>query len=57
MSMNSAMGRVRPVDWPAEPPVVRPAFRKQSWGFTRVLVTFCVGISATLAWQSYGDVA
>jgi len=24
---------------------------------TRVLITFCVGIAATLAWQSYGDAA
>jgi hypothetical protein len=24
---------------------------------TRFLITFCVGVFATLAWQSYGDVA
>jgi hypothetical protein len=24
---------------------------------TRVLITFCVGVAATLAWQSYGDAA
>jgi hypothetical protein len=58
MSMNSTMGRVRSEDWAAEPPVVRPAHRKKaSGGFTRVLIAFCIGISATLAWQSYGDVA
>lgn len=37
-----------------EPPVARPARRKR--GF-RVLITFCAGIAATLAWQSYGDAA
>ena len=24
---------------------------------THVLITFCVGVAATLAWQSYGDAA
>jgi hypothetical protein len=24
---------------------------------TRILVTFCVGVAATLAWHSYGDAA
>jgi hypothetical protein len=56
MSTNSPMRRVRPADWAEEPPIVRPAFRKNaSWGVTRVLISFCVGIAATLAWQSYGD--
>jgi small-conductance mechanosensitive channel len=56
MSMNSTMGRVRSADWAAESPVERPSLRKRaSGGFTRVVIAFCIGISATLAWQSYGD--
>jgi hypothetical protein len=27
------------------------------WSPTRVLITFCVGVAATLAWQSYSDAA
>jgi pyruvate/2-oxoglutarate dehydrogenase complex dihydrolipoamide acyltransferase (E2) component len=32
----------------------RPSFRKRA---LRTLLTFCLGIAATLGWQSYGDVA
>jgi hypothetical protein len=35
-----------------EPSFPRPASRKRP---VRVLITFCLGIAATLAWQSYGD--
>jgi hypothetical protein len=35
-----------------EPSFPRPASRKRP---ARVLITFCLGIAATLAWQSYGD--
>lgn len=31
--------------------------RRSSGGFMRFLTTFCIGIAATLAWQSYGDAA
>jgi hypothetical protein len=31
--------------------------RRSSRALFRFLVTFCVGVAATLAWQSYGDVA
>jgi hypothetical protein len=31
--------------------------RRSSRGFTRYLVAILIGVSATLAWQSYGDVA
>jgi hypothetical protein len=57
MSINTTMGRVRSTDWAAESPVAPPARRQASWGFTRVLVAFGIGISATLAWQSHGDAA
>jgi hypothetical protein len=57
MATNSTMSRIRPMDWAPEPPVVRPAHRKAWPGFTRVLIAFFIGISATLAWQSYGDAA
>jgi hypothetical protein len=35
-----------------EPSFPRPASRRRP---VRVLITFCLGIAATLAWQSYGD--
>ncbi len=60
-----------PVKPPVEAPVIRPADlkndrspkRRQSLGMraplaiARFLITFCVGVAATLAWQSYGDAA
>ena len=51
-----------PVDWnfpnddqlPSERlPLGNPASR----AFGRFLITFCIGVAATLAWQSYGDTA
>jgi hypothetical protein len=58
-----------PVKPSVEAPVIRPADlkndrspkRRQSLGMRvplaigRFLITFCVGVAATLAWQSYGD--
>jgi hypothetical protein len=39
-------------------PGKRPSRGKRgSRPFVRFLMTFCVGVAATLAWQSYGDVA
>jgi hypothetical protein len=36
----------------------KPSLRKRaSRAITRFLTTFCVGVAATLAWQSYGDAA
>jgi len=36
----------------------RPSLRKRvSRALSRLLVTFCAGVAATLAWQSYGDAA
>ncbi len=37
-----------------EPSVARPLRRNRP---SRFLITFCIGIAATLAWQSYGDAA
>jgi hypothetical protein len=37
-----------------EPPVPLPAPRRRPG---RLLIAFCMGIAATLAWQSYGDAA
>src|SRR6266536_1192705 len=31
--------------------------KRSSRTFARLLITFCIGIAATLAWQSYGDAA
>jgi hypothetical protein len=45
-------------DWATEPPIEPPARRtRASRGFARFLITFCIGVAATLAWQSYGDAA
>jgi hypothetical protein len=39
-------------------PSGRPSLQRRSLrALTRFLITFCVGIAATLAWQSYGDAA
>jgi hypothetical protein len=52
-----------PVIRPADLKRDRPSKRQQSLGvriplaITRFLITFCVGVAATLAWQSYGDAA
>jgi hypothetical protein len=34
-----------------------PRGKRGSHRFVRFLITFCVGVAATLAWQSYGDAA
>ncbi len=44
-------------DFPAdllagEPSAARPAPRRRA---SRLLIAFCLGVAATLAWQSYGD--
>jgi hypothetical protein len=42
----------------AKPPRKPPSFGKRfSRAFVRFLVTFCIGVAATVAWQSYGDAA
>ncbi len=60
-----------PVEPSIEPPPVRPttlendrlqneqpSLRKRaSRALARFLITFCIGVAATLAWQSYGDAA
>jgi len=55
--------------WATEPPIqarTRPTDRRikqpsldkrASRGFARFLIIFCIGVAATLVWQSYGDVA
>jgi hypothetical protein len=36
----------------------RPSLQRRSPpALTRFLITFCIGVAATLAWQSYGDAA
>jgi hypothetical protein len=51
-----------PDHWPSRPSVVairkRPSLvRRAARGVVRLLIIFCSGVAATLAWQSYGDVA
>jgi hypothetical protein len=46
--------------WPNKPSVgakfrnKKPSLAKRAW---RSLIIFCIGVGATLGWQSYGDVA
>jgi hypothetical protein len=41
-----------------KPPRKQPSFGKRfSRAVVRFVITFCVGVGATLAWQSYGDAA
>jgi hypothetical protein len=49
-------------DWGAEPAAERrrsrpPSRESGGGGFMRFVITFCIGVGATLAWQSYGDTA
>jgi hypothetical protein len=37
--------------------VISQSKRRASRGFARYTVAICIGVAATLAWQSYGDVA
>jgi hypothetical protein len=59
-----------PVEPPAEPPPIRPtiletdqlprqpSLRKRApHALSRILIPFCTGVAATLAWWSYGDAA
>ncbi len=49
---------VRPTTLENDPPQSRRPLRKRaSRAFTRYLIAFFIGVTATLAWQSYGDAA
>ena len=45
--------RLRPVDLDTRPSLGKRASRT----LARILITFCIGVAATLAWQSHGDAA
>src|SRR5262249_58773857 len=46
--------RIRPTDRRIEKPSLD---KRASRGFMRFLITFFIGVAATLVWQSYGDAA
>jgi hypothetical protein len=49
-----SQARARPTDRRIE----QPSFGKRALhGFARFLIIFCIGVAATLVWQSYGDAA
>jgi hypothetical protein len=48
------LGLGRKEHWPSRAP---SSGRRRSRGPLRFLITFGIGVGATLAWQSYGDVA
>jgi hypothetical protein len=52
--------------WPTEPPIQARSSptdrrieldKRASRGFARLPIIFCIGVAATLVWQSYGDAA
>jgi hypothetical protein len=67
--MSSTRSEFSPGGWAAEPsvephltndrfPSERLSLGKRaSRALARFLITFCIGVAATLAWQSYGDAA
>jgi len=50
---------IRPTAVENDPsPITQQSLRKRaSRALARFLITFCIGVAATLAWQSYGDAA
>ncbi|HMA74613.1 MAG TPA: hypothetical protein VKP67_24455 [Xanthobacteraceae bacterium] len=46
-----------PTDLDRFPSKLSSLRRRASRAFARFLITFCIGVAATLAWQSYGDAA
>ena len=49
--------QVRPKTFENDPLQQSPSRKRASRAFARFAMTFCVGVAATLAWQSYGDAA
>jgi hypothetical protein len=49
--------RLRAIDNQTKRTLESQAKRRGSRGFVRYLVAICVGVAATLAWQSYGETA
>jgi hypothetical protein len=61
-TLNPARSEFSEERWSTPPSVdaiiKRPSLGKRATrGVARLLIIFCIGIAATLAWQSYGDVA
>jgi len=50
---------IRPTAVENDPsPITQQSLRKRaSRALARFLITFCIGVAAALAWQSYGDAA
>jgi hypothetical protein len=44
-------------DFAAGEPSAGPLAPRRRGSLTRFLITFCIGVGATLGWQSYGDAA
>ncbi len=55
MPMSSTRSEFPADLFAGEPPPVEQLPRRKRP--SRVLITFCIGVAATLAWQSYGDAA
>jgi hypothetical protein len=58
MSSTSLIRSGYQSDWSSEPsPAAKRPRRRSSGGFSRFVLSFAIGVAATLAWQSYGDAA
>jgi hypothetical protein len=57
-SETSVVAKLRQLNLDLEKAWPRPSPRKRrSRALIRFLITICIGVAGTLAWQSYGDVA
>jgi hypothetical protein len=57
MSSTSLIRSGYPSDWSSEPPPAKRHRRRSSGSFSRFVLSFAIGVAATLGWQSYGDTA
>jgi hypothetical protein len=55
MSSTSLIRSGYPSDWSDQPPPKRSRRREGGGGFSRFVLSFGIGVGATLAWQAYGD--
>ena len=68
-TLSSTQTELQEDRWPTKPPIeatIHPTDRRMeqsslakraSHRFARLLIIFCIGVAATLVWQSYGDAA
>jgi len=55
--LMSSLTSTRQSEFSADSSPVKSSVKRASVALVRFLITLCIGVAATLAWQSYGDVA